>query len=335
MKKKLLSLTLALTLCLGLMIPVSAAENTIYLRYKAGSNGTYSVEKTDDASSAALSLTGDVNITGVTSNSQEGQTDEKVKFLPYCVAFGPVALTLMRDSEMIAEARIDAVQTSGTGYLVTEERPVSFEGTTVTLSKPGEYRIEVQTTEYSLGVQAVIQINEPSVPSTPTVSEMPSASGFTDVPADSPFKAAIDWAVEKGVTNGKTATAFGPGDTCTVSHILTFLYRAANGTGHENERAAVTAWAESLGIDTGSLNAPCTRAMAVTYMWKAAGSPEADASRLTFTDFAAEDSFAPAIAWAVENKITSGTSETTFSPDSTCTRGQIATFLYRAFADQQ
>ena len=78
------------------------------------------------------------------------------------------------------------------------------------------------------------------------------------------------------------------------------------------------------------VSAPCTRAQAVTFMWKVAGSPEADASKLAFTDFAAEDSFAPAIAWAVENKVTSGTSETTFSPDNTCTRGQIVTFLFRA-----
>lgn len=67
------------------------------------------------------------------------------------------------------------------------------------------------------------------------------AAGFTDVPASSPFAAAIDWAVERGVTNGTTPTTFGPGNTCTTSHILTFLWRASGRPGDAGEeRAAVT-----------------------------------------------------------------------------------------------
>ena len=163
----------------------------------------------------------------------------------------------------------------------------------------------------------------------------PAAPKFTDVAADSPFAAAIDWAVEEGITTGKTETTFGPKDTCTVSHILTFLWRANGKPGAAEgvkDRDAAAKWAVEQGMITEDQdqNAPCTRAMAVTFMWKVAGSPEADASKLAFTDFAAEDSFAPAIAWAVENKVTTGTSETTFSPDNACTRGQIVTFLFRA-----
>ena len=66
------------------------------------------------------------------------------------------------------------------------------------------------------------------------------------------------------------------------------------------------------------------------YIWKAAGSPAASYDG-KFDDVPASADYAQAVAWALENGITSGTSKTTFSPDSTCTRGQIVTFLYRAF----
>ena len=73
----------------------------------------------------------------------------------------------------------------------------------------------------------------------------------------------------------------------------------------------------------------CTRAQIVTFLWRAAGSPEPK-SGSSFTDVAADAYYAKAVAWAVENGITKGTSETTFHPDETCTRAQGVTFLYRA-----
>ena len=69
--------------------------------------------------------------------------------------------------------------------------------------------------------------------------------------------------------------------------------------------------------------------MAVGFMWGVAGKPEVEAE-LSFTDVDKDADYAGAVAWAVDQKITSGTSETTFSPDNTCTRGQIVTFLFRA-----
>ena len=77
--------------------------------------------------------------------------------------------------------------------------------------------------------------------------------------------------------------------------------------------------------DTFAPNAPCTREMAVEFMWKHAGSPEA--AQAGFADASSE-----AVDWAVAQGVTNGTSDTTFSPDNICTRGQIVTFLYRAFA---
>lgn len=78
-----------------------------------------------------------------------------------------------------------------------------------------------------------------------------------------------------------------------------------------------------------SLSELPTRSFAVTYLWILAGRPSAPAAN--FTDVPHNADYAQAVAWAVQQGITSGTSETTFSPEATCTRGQIVTFLYRAY----
>ena len=94
-------------------------------------------------------------------------------------------------------------------------------------------------------------------------------------------------------------------------------------------------WAVENGVTDGvsaTLFAPyesCTRAQIVTFLWRAAGSPEPKAMS-SFTDVHASAYYAKAVAWAVENGITNGMTETTFAPDATCTRGQSVTFLYRA-----
>ena len=94
-------------------------------------------------------------------------------------------------------------------------------------------------------------------------------------------------------------------------------------------------WAVENGITTGVGNdlfapeQPCTRAQIVTFLWRAAGSPEPKTAS-SFTDVSASAYYAKAVAWAVENGITNGMTETTFAPDATCTRGQSVTFLYRA-----
>ena len=98
-------------------------------------------------------------------------------------------------------------------------------------------------------------------------------------------------------------------------------------------------WAVEKNITTGtsattfSPDAPCSRAQIVTFLWRTAGSPEPTGGSLSaFTDVDSSAYYAKAVAWAVENEITSGTSATTFSPGSTCTRAQAVTFLYRASA---
>ena len=95
-------------------------------------------------------------------------------------------------------------------------------------------------------------------------------------------------------------------------------------------------WAAEKGITGGTSattfnpNGICTRAQAVTFLWRAAGSPAPKSTAMPFTDVAADSYYEQAVLWAVENGITKGTSDTTFSPNATCSRAQIVTFLWRS-----
>ena len=173
-----------------------------------------------------------------------------------------------------------------------------------------------------------------------------SAQTFVDVPENAYYAPAVDWAVEKGVTDGTSATTFSPDAVCTRAQIVTFLYRAAGSPAVKstvNPFTDVTAsdyyynavlWAVENGITTGtsettfSPNESCTRAQCVTFLYRAVGS--AATAKASFTDVSADAYYAPAVDWAVEKGMTTGTSATTFSPDAACTRAQIVTFLYRA-----
>ncbi|WP_033120000.1 S-layer homology domain-containing protein [Oscillibacter sp. ER4] len=99
--------------------------------------------------------------------------------------------------------------------------------------------------------------------------------------------------------------------------------------------ADVVKWAVENGVTNGLSDtmfgpyASCTRAQIVTFLWRAAGSPEPKTAS-SFTDVPASAYYAKAVAWAIENGITNGMTETTFAPNATCTRGQSVTFLYRA-----
>lgn len=176
----------------------------------------------------------------------------------------------------------------------------------------------------------------------PTEPTEPAAPAFTDVAADAYYADAVKWAVEKGITTGKTDTTFAPGETCTTAHILTFLWRA-NGSpeptienpftdvkeGDYFYKAAL--WAYEKELVSGNVftpSAPCTRGQTMLFLYLLAGSPEAELS--TFADVAADSVYSQAISWAVTQGITTGKTETTFAPDEICTRGHIVTFLYRA-----
>lgn len=171
---------------------------------------------------------------------------------------------------------------------------------------------------------------------------------FDDVADDAWYAQAVAWAVGEGVTNGITETAFGPDEICTRGQIITFLWRASGspdpiGTiryfGDVDSDAyyyKACQWAHERGMaDDASFapEEPCTRAMAVEFIWRQAGSPIVRGSS-DFSDVTARASYAKAVAWAVGKGITNGITETTFGPDETCTRGQIVTFLFRYLGEK-
>ena len=173
-----------------------------------------------------------------------------------------------------------------------------------------------------------------------------SSASFTDVKAGAYYENAVKWAVDKKITEGTSSTTFSPDDTCTRAQIITFLWRAVGSpkAASNNPFADVketdyyynaAVWASEKGMVTGKIFAadtPCTRASTVTYMWQNAGAPQTKVSD-KFGDISPTESCAQAVAWATENGVTSGTSATTFSPQTICSRGQIVTFLNRALAD--
>ena len=177
-------------------------------------------------------------------------------------------------------------------------------------------------------------------------TEQPGTTGFTDVSASAYYADAVAWAVSQGITTGTSATTFSPDASCTRGQIVTFLWRAAGspspkGTSSfadvpaESYYAQAVAWAVENGITNGtgegtfSPDTPCDRSQSVTFLFRALGGETAgDAA---FSDVPAGSYYASAVAWAAEKGITTGTSSTTFSPNDTCTRGQIVTFLYRGY----
>lgn len=202
-----------------------------------------------------------------------------------------------------------------------------------------EMRYTYRDNQYGVYTNGYLPIS--GTPYRPTV-----ASRFSDVKVSDYYADAVLWAVENNITSGTGKNTFSPEMTCNRAQILSFLWRAAGSPAPavSNPFTDVTAadyyyeaalWACECGMVTGPVfgaSTPCTRASTVEYMWKATGSPAA-AYDGTFSDVPADAAYAQAVAWALANGVTAGTGETTFGPDDTCTRGQIATFLYRGMGE--
>ncbi len=172
------------------------------------------------------------------------------------------------------------------------------------------------------------------------------STGFTDVRANAYYADAVKWAVENNITAGTGGGKFSPDKTCTRDQIVTFLYRSKNSPAvtitsqftdmpKNQEFQKAISWAVENSITVGDgkghfLPAKgCTRAEAMTFIWRAAGKPEPQAVA-GFTDMPSNSDFQKAISWASENGITSGVGGNRFGSNRTCTRGQIVTFLYNA-----
>lgn len=172
----------------------------------------------------------------------------------------------------------------------------------------------------------------------PAQTEAPVRTAFADVSGSQYYAAPVAWAVEREITNGTSETTFSPGQPCTHGQILTFLWRAAGEPGDASlllgaaeYYAGAVHWASELGMlgEEFDPEAGCSRADAVQYIWRALDGPEDQVA--SFTDVPSDASYAHAVGWAVLEGVTTGTSDDTFEPDTICNRGQIVTFLYRAY----
>lgn len=178
---------------------------------------------------------------------------------------------------------------------------------------------------------------------------------FYDVNGTDWFYSAVMWAYYNTpqVTNGKDESHFAPKASCTRAQVVTFLWRAAgrpepSGSVQQFSDVPKTnsyaycydaiLWAVENGITKGtdathfSPNATVTRAQFVTFLWRYAGEPAPKNMSCSFNDVNANAFYYKAVLWAVENGVTTGKTATQFAPGTTCTRCEVAAFMFRAFS---
>lgn len=219
-----------------------------------------------------------------------------------------------------------------------EAVPVTAQAVSVTVKRPGGGEDRPETTEGP----------KEDAPMTPM---------FSDLSAEAYYYDAALWAAEQGIASGTAPGVFSPDAPCDRAQAVTFLWRAAGcpePVSTENPFTDVppdayyckaVLWAAEQGITKGtgdgstfSPDDRCTRAQIVAFLYRnvqAAGGGFQGMwmFRVPFTDL--PDWAFEAVAWCYMKGITAGTSDTTFSPEAVCTRGQIVTFLYRAAAQQK
>jgi hypothetical protein len=181
----------------------------------------------------------------------------------------------------------------------------------------------------------------------PGIDSDAQSGQYTDVTNSAKYYyTPVYWAQSNDVLDDQVSLAFGVDNACTRASTVEFLYQEyGNGeicadAGFSDVSASSSAynainWAVAHGVTVGTSAATfspaqiCTRAQVMTFLYKATGQP-AYKTASSFSDVAAGAFYLKPVSWAVENGITAGTSATKFSPDATCTRGQIITFLYHA-----
>ena len=172
---------------------------------------------------------------------------------------------------------------------------------------------------------------------------------FNDVEEDSYYELPVAWAAAVGVTGGTGDGKFSPKQTCTREQIVTFLWKAAGAPEPKSTENPFTdvksrqyyykavLWAVENGITGGvgegrfGVGQTCTREQAVSFLWRAKGSPEPKSTENPFTDVKSKQYYYKAVLWAVENGITGGVGNNKFGVGVTCTRAQIVTFLYKTY----
>ena len=274
--------------------------------------------------------------TGTVKTDKNGQTEANAK----------VSAKAVEDAKKSGEAvkapvEVEASRDSSTAPTVKVELPKGA----------GETKVEIPVTNVKPGTVAVLvhadgteEIVKNSLPTEDgiqltinggaTVKIVDNSKGFIDT-QDHWAKDAIDFVSARGLVNGMSATIYAPNASTTRAQLWTILARQndADLTGGNTWYEKAQNWAKDKGVSDGANpNAAINRAQMVTMLWRAVGQPVAG-STAHFTDVSADAYYAGAVSWAVEGGITAGVGDGRFDPAATCTRAQIATFLWRAMAE--
>lgn len=316
---------------------LTVAENGIVILPTPTRSGRYAFRYWTDGTNTynagdAYTVTGNATLTAVwryIGSSSSGTTSSYPVSVPR-VDNGSISVTPSSASE---GTTVTLTVKPDEGYALDKITVTDKDGNRLSLSDKGDGKYTFTMPGSKVSVDA-------------SFSKIAASVSFRDVNQSDYYYDAVQWAVEKGITEGTSATTFSPGASCTRAQMVTFLYRAAGSPAPKstvNPFTDVSAndyyynavlWAVENGITTGAgadrfaPGATVSRAQTVTFLHRANGSPAA--SGASFSDVAADEYYANAVAWAVQNGITTGTGNGKFSPNADCTRGQIVTLLYRA-----
>ncbi len=297
-----------------------------------GKDGSVTKTTTNPNGSSVTETKAADGSTGTVKTDKNGNTEAETKVSTKAVedakksgeaVKAPVEVKASRDSSTAPTVKVELPKNSGDTKV---EIPV-------TNVKPGTVAVLVhadgteEIVKNSLPTEDGIQL---TVNGGATVKIVDNSKDFIDT-RNHWAKDAIDFVSARGLVNGMNAVAYAPNASTTRAQLWTILARqsGADLTGGATWYEKAQNWAKEKGISDGTNpNGTINRAQMVTMLWRAAGSPAAQ-SGTAFQDVAAGSYYAQAVAWAVEGGITAGVGGGRFDPNSTCTRGQIATFLYR------
>ena len=294
---------------------------------------TVKTETKKDGSSVTENKAADGS-TGTVKTDKNGQTTAETK----------VSAKAVEDAKKNGEAvkapvEVKASRNSNTAPTVKVELPKGTGETKVEIPvsnvKPGTVAVLVhpdgteEIVKNSLPTEDGIQL---TVDGGATVKIVDNSKDFIDT-RNHWAKDAIDFVSARGLVNGMSATIYAPNASTTRAQLWTILARQNNAdlTGGATWFENAQNWAKAKGVSDGANpNGTINRAQMVTMLWRAMGQPAA-ASGASFADVPADSYYAQAVAWAIENGITAGVGGGRFDPNSTCTRAQIVTFLYRSY----
>ena len=299
-----------------------------------GKDGSTTKTETKKDGSSVTESKDAAGSTGTVKTDKNGQTTAETALSSKAIE------TAKRNGEPVkAPVEVKASRDSSTAPTVKVELPKNSGDTKVEIPvsnvKPGTVAVLVhadgteEIVKNSLPTEDGIQL---TVNGGATVKIVDNSKDFIDT-RNHWAKDAIDFVSARGLVNGMSATIYAPNASTTRAQLWTILARQNNAdlTGGSIWYEKAQNWAKEKGISDGANpNGTINRAQMVTMLWRAVGQPVAG-STANFADVSADAYYASAVAWAVENGITAGVGGGRFDPNSTCTRAQIVTFLYRSY----